>query len=710
MKNLKIRAKILLSFGIAIALMLTLSLFSVVSSITSSGNAQTIGSEVHLQTLASDLLDSFMVARRSSTVISHVFDDNEYQNLLSSVAQANAALTEMKELAAQDPGLAGFSQAIGAVETQLAAWQTNVDGVQANNKELERIIAEAQEEQAALIGQSMGIFNYQMELSRDEARMVMTVPERLERVDRVELGNDIATRLNHIGSSFDAMFRSLDTSRIEQDKQYVVETVAVLEEFLAGSGLQFNIDTTTAMLAAIEVYNLTIDEFLTVMDTRESTLQNANGVGDVVQALVDQLLVDVETSALDYINTTVSSNELALIAVAAIAVVVLNVSVFLALYISRLISRPLQDMMGYIKQAGETGNLQFRDDEWQNCDRLSQSRDEIGQTMSAFTKMMRKFVYYGEMVNHVADQDLTVTVDTLGPNDTFGNAIARMTENLNGMFGDISASTLQVSTGSKQIADGAQALAQGSTQQAAAVEELSASIAEIAEKTKQNAEMAGQAAALADTILHNAEKGSAQMGQMMEAVKDINQASQSIGKVIKVIDDIAFQTNLLALNAAVEAARAGQHGKGFAVVAEEVRSLASKSAAAAKDTAELIENSLEKAALGSRIADETAASLTEIVSGIGESDKIVGDIAKSSEEQRRGIAQINRGIDQVAQVVQQNSATAEQSAAASEEMSSQSALLQERIEQFKFKGGDARKPLLGPVQSAPQGAGGYGKY
>jgi methyl-accepting chemotaxis protein len=710
MKNLKIRTKILLSFGIAIALMLVLSLFSVISSITSSGNARTIGSEVQLQTLASDLLDSFMAARRSSTVISHVFDDNEYQSLLGSVAEANAALTKMKELAAQDAGLAGFSQAISAVETQLAGWQTNVDGVQANNKELERIIAEAQGEQAALISQSMGIFNYQMELSREEARMAMTVPERLERVDRVELGNDIATRLNHIGSSFDSMFRSLDTSRVEQDKQYVVETVAVLEEFLAGSGLQFNIDTTTAMLAAIEVYNLTIDEFLTVMDTRARALQNASGVGDVVQALVDQLLVDVETSALDYINTTVGSNELALIAVAAIAVVVLIISIFLALYISGLISRPLGDMMGYIKQAGETGNLQFRDDEWQNCDRLSQSRDEIGQTMSAFTKMMRKFVYYGEMVNHVADQDLTVAVDTLGPNDTFGNAIARMTENLNGMFSDINASTLQVSTGSKQIADGAQALAQGSTQQAAAVEELSASIAEIAEKTKQNAEMAGQAATLADTILHNAEKGSAQMGQMMEAVKDINQASQSIGKVIKVIDDIAFQTNILALNAAVEAARAGQHGKGFAVVAEEVRSLASKSAAAAKDTAELIEDSLKKAALGSRIAAETSASLTEIVSGIGESDKIVGDIARSSEEQRLGIAQINRGIDQVAQVVQQNSATAEQSAAASEQMSGQSAVLQERIAQFKFKGGDACKSLLGSAQAAPQGVGGYGKY
>jgi methyl-accepting chemotaxis protein len=392
-------------------------------------------------------------------------------------------------------------------------------------------------------------------------------------------------------------------------------------------------------------------------------------------------------------------------------VVVALISVVLALYISGLISKPLNDMMGYIKQAGETGNLLFRDDEWQNCDRLSQGRDEIGQTMKAFTQMMRKFVYYGEAVNTVAHQDLSVEVTTLGANDTFGNAIGLMLNNLNDMFGEINSSTAQVSTGSKQIADGAQALAQGSTEQAAAVEQLSASISEIADKTKENAAMADKAAVLSESIRQNAEKGSNQMGQMTQAVKEINEASQAISKVIKTIDDIAFQTNILALNAAVEAARAGQHGKGFAVVAEEVRSLASKSAAAAKDTAELIENSMEKAGLGAKIAGETAASLGEIVSGIHESSVLVGDIAKSSEEQSMGIAQINKGIDQVAQVVQQNSATAEESAAAAQEMSGQSAMLEELIRQFKIKDGDPRKPQLGSAQAAkalPQS--GYGKY
>jgi methyl-accepting chemotaxis protein len=179
------------------------------------------------------------------------------------------------------------------------------------------------------------------------------------------------------------------------------------------------------------------------------------------------------------------------------------------------------------------------------------------------------------------------------------------------------------------------------------------------------------------------------MHAMMEAVQAINDASQSIGKVIKVIDDIAFQTNILALNAAVEAARAGAAGRGFAVVAEEVRNLAAKSAEAAQDTGTLIANSIEKAALGVKIAGETNESLVEIVGGIVESSRIAGEIAESADRQYAAIGEINTGIDQVSNVVQQNSATAEESAAASEELSSQSAVLNGLIGQFKLRNSSA---------------------
>ena len=322
---------------------------------------------------------------------------------------------------------------------------------------------------------------------------------------------------------------------------------------------------------------------------------------------------------------------------------------------------------------------------------------EIAQLADSFRGMESFNRQQTEWLEHIASGDLTIEIHPRGEGDRTGIAIASMLRSLNDMFASINHSARQVAVGSNQIAGGAQSLAQGTTQQAASIEELSATIGEMKDKTIRNANVAREAAEMSSIIKDKAEYGGSQMDQMMLAIKEINEASSQIDKVIKVIDDIAFQTNILALNAAVEAARAGQQGKGFAVVADEVRNLAAKSAVAAKDTGVLIGNSVEKANYGLGIATETTESLKEIVKGINNSAEIAAQIATASDEQASEIAQINSGIDQVAQVIQQNSATAEESAAASVEMSGQSAVLQQLISQFRIHDDDkssAQIPLL----------------
>jgi methyl-accepting chemotaxis protein len=369
-----------------------------------------------------------------------------------------------------------------------------------------------------------------------------------------------------------------------------------------------------------------------------------------------------------------------IIAVSVVSGIILIVAVVLISLTIKSIIKPIKTLT----EAAEA--IALGDIKIQGLDEGSApTRNEIILLERAFSKMLVSFKQQARILTRVAEGDYTMKMDIRSDKDVINLAINLMVEETLNVLYQVAVAGVQVADGSKQIAGGAQALAQGSAEQADAVNTLSSSISQIAIKTKENADMAGRAATLADTIKNNAEKGSRQMSEMMGAAKDINQASQSISKVIKVIDDIAFQTNILALNAAVEAARAGQHGKGFAVVAEEVRSLASKSAEAARDTGDLIANSMDKAELGSRIAVETAASLDEIVSGINESNQIVRDIAVSSSEQYKSINQINEGVEKVAHVVHQNSETARQSASASLEMSGQSAMLEKLIAQFQLR-------------------------
>ena len=321
--------------------------------------------------------------------------------------------------------------------------------------------------------------------------------------------------------------------------------------------------------------------------------------------------------------------------------------------------------------------------------RLKMDRgDEVGILARSLDDMADNLSRNAQLAEQIADGNLNVNVQLASEKDQLGLALQTMVINLNDILQQIQIAAEQIASGSGEVADSSQALSQGATESASSLEEISASLNQLSSQTGTNAENANQANVLASEARNAAETGSRKMQEMVSAMAEINDAGQSISKIIKVIDEIAFQTNLLALNAAVEAARAGQHGKGFAVVAEEVRNLAARSAKAAQETSELIEGSVQKTANGTTIADQTAHSLQSIVSGIGKVTDLVAEIAAASSEQAQGVSQINQGVTQIDQVTQQNTASAEESAAASEELSGQAAQLREMLLRFKLKSGD----------------------
>jgi methyl-accepting chemotaxis protein/methyl-accepting chemotaxis protein-1 (serine sensor receptor) len=233
----------------------------------------------------------------------------------------------------------------------------------------------------------------------------------------------------------------------------------------------------------------------------------------------------------------------------------------------------------------------------------------------------------------------------------------------------------QVASASGQVASASQALAQGSSEQAASLEETSSSAAEITAITRKNAESTRAAADLMTEAAQLVGEANGNLDEMVRSMKDINGSSEKIAKIIKVIDEIAFQTNILALNAAVEAARAGEAGMGFAVVADEVRNLAQRSAQAAKDTADLIEESIGKSKDGGRKLDLVAQSIRRITGSASQVKTLVDQIDQGSQEQSRGIEKIGGAVGLMEQVTQRNAANAEESAAAAQELSSQAEAL-----------------------------------
>lgn len=398
------------------------------------------------------------------------------------------------------------------------------------------------------------------------------------------------------------------------------------------------------------------------------------------------LLSQISETAGKNAKTMVEQGNTFVFTAIAVVCVVAGVSIVLAValgvYIADGICKPVTELE---KAAADisAGKL--------DTDISYQSGDELGRladSMRATINDLRFYIQdFGYVMAELSKGNLTVNTkaEYQGNFADLQHSIMTLTEALNDTLRRLNESAEQVASGSEQVSFGAQALSRGASEQAASIEEVGDAIAMVSCQVKNNEDNAMQARLEARRVEEEMTASNQKMLDMISAMKDINETSGAIRKIIKTIENIAFQTNILSLNAAVEAARAGEAGKGFGAVADEVRNLAAKSAEASKSTAQLIQNAVAAVEKGTLIADETAKALMISGENVNNVACRVNEISEASTMQTESIIQINESIAQISEVVQSNSATAEESAAASEELSAQSQLLIGLAGRFKLR-------------------------
>ena len=504
---------------------------------------------------------------------------------------------------------------------------------------------------------------------------------------------------NKIHSNFERMQKATYRAIVNTDEEIIGEATAnafdsasiirdelpiVKQHFLGESQIVVRLEDCLARLAPMREHVLSLAKENKNEEAAAFMESNNILVIQEAQKELDGLIVSGNRTGLQLMTQLQERQASAVTMLVILGCVSVIISIGFCVYITRGISAGIVEL----EQAAQNiaaGQLSTTRITFQSGDEMGKLADDMRSMIAVLTAVIQDETYLlNEMAEGNFDIHSRAKDSYVGELDSVRSSLVRIINNLKDTLLQINQSTLQVAAGSEQVSSGAQIQAQGATEQAASIELLSSAISDISEQVEHNVKNAQAVNEQTKTVQMDAEDSRRQMQDMLAAMAEIRHSSQSIGRIIKTIEDIAFQTNILALNAGIEAARAGNMGSGFAVVANEVRNLANKSSEASKSTADLIKKSLEKVEQGDRIADRTAEALMDVVNGVEDITKSIHSITEASVRQELSVRQITQEISRISGVIQSSSATAEEIAAASEELSYQAQVLSRMASRFRL--------------------------
>lgn len=680
-KNMKLAGKMTLGFGLVILLVLVVGGLAILNMLDISEQSESLNNAYVPEVgVANEIERTSLETMYAMRGYAFSFDQSYYEEGMTNLEMVKQHLEDAFNLTEQYDYLEALkadaetaSSYVSEYESQARETYDVISEILEHRNVMDTAAANYLQQASAYLESQRTQYNE--DLATDAGQQ--TLQDRMQKIFLINDAIDVANNARVLNFKAQA---TMNTSYFQEALTKLEEVDAIGEALLSITRRQANIDQIEAIGEARHNYMTAVAETM-------NAYEHLNTLGEQRNATAEEVLAAALDTATKGIETTKNVSQAAVDKVSSSIVVIiiglivaLVLAVIIAIVLTRMITRALKAGVAFAQDvaAGDlTVTLDIR------------QKDEIGVLADALRGMLAALQYKAQIVERIAEGDLTVEIEKASDKDGLGQSLLEMRKSLTDILSQVRMASDQVTTGADQVSQASQNLSQGATEQASSLEEISSSVNQINSQSRQNAENATEANTLAKQSAQGAEDGNNEMKKLTEAMGAINASSDEIKKVVKVIDDIAFQINLLALNANVEAARAGKYGKGFAVVAEEVRNLAVRAASAVKETTTMVEDSISNIDRGNASVESTAKQLDEIVGSIAKVANFLDEIAVASKEQAQGIEQITEGLDQIEQVTQSNTASAEESASASEELAGQAQELQMLISRFQLEGSSA---------------------